>query len=209
MSDIQNININKFELKLTDTDDPVAQKVSWEPAKSGGANFKTQKIEISAEKVVVKKTLGMILFGLVFFLPGLGGLLIGAPYNFINGDEGAGFFFILWGAGFGGAGLAMLYFTKPFTIDKMRGVFYRGKKYNSNPTGKKKTQGLLVEIHAIQLLSERVQSKNNNYTSYELNLVFKDGNRMNIMDHGNGKDIEEAAKKLGQMLKVPIWQASY
>ena len=209
MSEIQNININKFELKLSDTDDPVAQKVSWQPAKPGGANFKTQKIVITPEKVVVKKTVGMILFGLVFLLPGLGGLLFGAPYNFINGDSGAGIFFIVWGSGFGGAGLLMLYFGKPFTIDKMRGVFYRGKKYSGNPTGKKKTQGMLSEIYAIQLLSEHVQSSKNSYTSYELNLVFKDGSRMNVMDHGNARDIETAAKKLGDMLKVPIWQASY
>ena len=67
----------------------------------------------------------------------------------------------------------------------------------------------MSEIYAIQLLSEHVQSSKNSYTSYELNLVFKDGSRMNVMDHGNARDIEAAAKKLADMLKVPIWQASY
>lgn len=209
MSDIQHININKFELKLTDTDDPVAQKVSWEPARGGGSNFKTQRAEFSPNKIVVKKTLGMILFGTVFLLPGLGGLLIGAPYNFFNGEAGAGFFFILWGAGFGGAGLAMLMMSKPFTFDKLRGVFYRGKQYGSNPTGKKKTQGLISEIHAIQLISERVHSSKNNYTSYELNLVLKDGSRVNVMDHGKGKEVENDAKRIARFLDVPIWQAEY
>jgi len=209
MSDIQNININKFELKLADTDDPVAQKVSWEPAKAGGSNFKTQKIEFAVDKIIVKKTVGMILFGFVFLLPGLGGLLIGAPYNFMDGDAGTGFFFIAWGGVFTGAGLAMTILGKPFTFDTLRGTFYRGKKYVSNHTGRKKTQGLLSEIHAIQLLSERIQSSKSSYTSYELNLVFKDGYRINVMDHGKQADIETAAKKLGQLLKVPIWQASY
>lgn len=209
MSDIQNINVNKFELKLADTDDPIAQKVSWEPAKHGGTNFKSQKIEFAANKITVKKTLGMILFGTVFLLPGLGGLLIGAPYSFISGEAGTGFFFIIWGAGFGGAGLAMLLMSKPFTFDKLRGVFYRGKGYGSNPTGKKKTQGLLTEIHAIQLISERVHSSKNNYTSYECNLVLKDGSRVNVLDHGRGKDVKNDAKRIALFLDVPIWQAEY
>ncbi|KFE29417.1 hypothetical protein DN31_3870 [Vibrio mimicus] len=47
------------------------------------------------------------------------------------------------------------------------------------------------------------------YTSYELNLVFKDGERINIMDHGKGKDIDDSAKNLGKFLNVPIWKAQY
>ena len=212
MSDIQNININKFELKLKDTDDPVALKVSWEPAKSGGSNFKTEKIEFVDGKVIFKKTIGMVLFGLAFLLPGFGGLLIGAPYNCINGETGAGFIFIAWGGIFASVGLAMLIMNKPFTFDTRQGTFYRGKKYGANPGGRatrKKTQGLLSEIHAIQLLSEKIHSSKNNYTSYELNLVFKDSTRMNVMDHGKQAEIEAAAKKLSQLLKIPIWQASY
>ena len=209
MSGIQNININKFELKLADTDDPIAQKVSWEPAKHGGANFKTQKVEFAANKIIIKKTIGMILFGLAFALPGLVVLLGVAPYNFINGEAGTGFFLLLWGTIFSGVGVGMMMFGKPFVFDRSRGVFYRGKKYGSNPTGKKKTQGMFSEIHAIQLISERIHSSKNNYTSYELNLVFKDGNRLNVMDHGGEQAIEDAAKQLGQMLNVPIWQASY
>lgn len=209
MAEIQNININKFELKLADTDDPIAQKVSWEPAKRGGANFKTERIEFSSSSITIKKTLGMILFSFAFLIPGLGVLLIGVPYNFINGEVGAGFFLLLWSAIFTGVGAFMLIGSKPFTFDKLRGVFYRGKQYGANPTGKKKSQGMLSEIHAIQLISERVSSKNSNYTSYELNLVLKDGSRINVMDHGKGKDLEADAKRIAQFLSVPIWQASY
>ena len=151
----------------------------------------------------------MIFFAMVFLLPGLGGLLIGVPYNFMNGDPGDGLFFILWGGSFAAAGLAMMILGKPFTFDTLQGTFYRGKKYAPNQAGKKKTQGFLSEIYAIQLLSEHIQSSKNSYTSYELNLVFKDGYRINVMDHGKAKEIEVAAKKLGQLLKVSIWQASY
>lgn len=209
MSDIQKININKFELKLADTDDPVAQKVSWEPAVAGGSNFKSQKVEFAADRITVKKTLGMTLFSFAFLLPGLGVLLIGVPYNFFNGEVGTGFFLLLWSVIFSGVGFGMLIMSKPFTFDRLRGVFFRGKRYGANPTGKKKSQGLLSEIHAIQLISERVHSSKNNYTSYELNLVLKDASRVNVLDHGKGKDVETDARRIAQFLNVPIWQASY
>ena len=44
MSDIKVINLNRVQVKLSDTDDPVALKTNWEPLKPGGASFKTQKL---------------------------------------------------------------------------------------------------------------------------------------------------------------------
>lgn len=58
----------------------------------------------------------------------------------------------------------------------------------------------LKEIHALQIVSERVSWKNSSYTSYELNLILKDSRRINVIDHWNinqlRKDTEELAMKL-------------
>jgi len=45
--------------------------------------------------------------------------------------------------------------------------------------------------------------------SYEMNLVLTDGDRVNIMDHGKSKDVDESAQILGEFLAVPIWKAQF
>jgi Fe2+ transport system protein B len=44
---------------------------------------------------------------------------------------------------------------------------------------------------------------------YELNLVLKDGKRLNVMDHSRRAHIRSDAQRLGQFLKVPIWDAIF
>lgn len=210
MSDIQKINLNKVEVKLADTDDPVAQKISWEPARGGGASFKTQHMDVKEYVISIRKTTGSIIFSLVFALPGAGAVLVGVPMMLMKGEWGGAAFMFIWGIIFGGAGVAMLMMNKPVIFDKTEGVYYRGKKYDYRVTQDRESQGQLSEIYALQLISERMRSsKGRSYTSYELNLVFKDGDRINIMDHGKGDDVEASAKKLAQFLNVPVWQAVY
>lgn len=214
MSQIESINLNKFELKLADTDDPVALKVSWEPVNPGGASFKTQRLAVFPNRITVEKTGGAILFALVFAIPGVLGVLIGVPLFLLQGNIFAAIFMLIWGAIFGGAGIFMLKGEKPLTFDKSAGVYFRGKHYKQQFSPDRENQGRLSEIYALQLVSERIQSSSRNshsstYNSYELNLVFKDGERINVMDHGNAEEIENSAKELAGFLDVPIWQATY
>jgi hypothetical protein len=71
----------------------------------------------------------------------------------------------------------------------------------------------LSDIHAIQLLQEYVSTSSSSgsssrYYSYELNLVLKDGNRLNVVDHGKLSLIRTDAEQLGQFLNVPVWDAT-
>jgi len=214
MSEIQEIKLNKVEVKLTDSDDPVALKVSWEPANPGGANFKTQKMTQRDNKIVIEKTKIAYVLALVFAVPGFLALFIGSPWLFIAGDTFAGVFMIVWGVMFGGAGVLLLKSDKKFTIDRIKGAYYRGKKFDSLNNSDRDQQGYIRDIHAIQLIDERIRSSSSSggsstYTSYEMNLVFKDAERINIMDHGKREDVENSAKELGQFLNIPIWKAHY
>ncbi|WP_305371924.1 hypothetical protein [Photobacterium leiognathi] len=215
MSEIQEINLNKFKVKLADTDDPVASKVSWNPVNPGGSNFKSQKMTILDDKIIIKKTIGAYIFALVFTVPGILALVIGGPYFLLfNSNIVLGLFMIVWGGMFGGVGILMLKKDKIFTIDKFNGSYYKGKEFDNLNSQDRFKQGYIKDIYAIQLINERIKSSSSNgrsssYTSYELNLVFKDGERINIMDHGKGKDIADSAKYLGKFLNVPIWKAQY
>lgn len=61
------------------------------------------------------------------------------------------------------------------------------------------------QIHALQIVSEFISGKYNNYKSYELNLVLKDATRVNIVDHKDIEQIRIDAQKTSIFLGVPVW----
>ena len=63
-----------------------------------------------------------------------------------------------------------------------------------------------AEVHSIQLLDEEVRRTSESmFWSYELNLVLRNGNRINLIDHGNQRENRWDAGDLSRMIDVPIW----
>ena len=61
----------------------------------------------------------------------------------------------------------------------------------------------LDQVRAIQLIDERVSSKEGGYPrSYELNLVFNNLSRINIVDHGSLGTIRQDSRMLSEFLSV-------
>ena len=65
----------------------------------------------------------------------------------------------------------------------------------------------LHTISALQIIKERIQTKNSSYKSYELNIVMEDGKRFNVIDHGNYEAVKADAKTIADFLGVPYWDA--
>ena len=63
------------------------------------------------------------------------------------------------------------------------------------------------DVEAIQLIRETVQGDKSAYYSYELNLVSRDGSRLNVTDHGSLRLIREDAGELARYLNRPVWDA--
>lgn len=63
----------------------------------------------------------------------------------------------------------------------------------------------LSSIHALQIITEKVTTKNSSFLSYEINLILSDKKRINIVDHGNYERILSDSKQLGDYLGVPVW----
>ena len=103
----------------------------------------------------------------------------------------------------------MLFYPKPRVLDKQLGWFWAG---NKSIKGEKQLMQLkksarISEIAALQIIPERISgSKGGSYTSWEINLVSHDAQRLNVMDHGNRQSIVEDAQKLGEFLDVPVWE---
>ena len=196
--------------------DPFAMQVEWNPVKSGGANFRTHKLAaVHSDRLEFQASLGAKLFYGIFVAAGVivpGGFLAAvhlAESDLSEGDLSAGILPALLplfiGAVFVSVGGALLYFG----TDRHRGYFWRGRKAPHeviNPN-ELKNACRLDDIHALQLLSEYCRSNKSSYYSYELNLVLRDGNRLNVVDHGDREKIRDDAQTLSAFLNRPVWDA--
>lgn len=192
--------------------DPIAMQTEWRPLRSGGSNFKTHKlVEVNYHRLEFKATAFARIFCMIFLLVGLAvffffGLKTIDRQEFSLQIEDM--FPLIFGLIFAIVGGVLLYFsTKPIVFDKTYGFYWKGRKEPSHTydQGVKKTSAPLSDIHALQIISERVSSSKSTYYSYELNLILHDGNRLNVIDHGKLSSIREDAQKLASFLGVPVW----
>ncbi len=222
MAMIKNIFSNKKRLESQDIDpsiyqDETASKISWEPLKSGGASFCTHTLqESSVGRYEYKPSGATKLFALIFLILGLLAM-IGFAVLGLTEERRFLYFGVPFGSIFFIIGLVIyLFLSAPCVFDFNAGVYYRGRKSAKNDLSPdNKTKCWLNNIYAIQLIRERCVSRSSDrkriahdYYSYELNLVLKDGTRLNVIDHGKLEVIIADAEKLGQLLKVPVWNAA-
>jgi len=189
--------------------DPLATKTSWSPAARGGASFKTRTLKkISQSELHFVMARSAKIFSLVFVIFPLGFIIIGAL-----GIEKLEF--NLDTIGFTIVPFAMLAFglwmyrrsSKIIIFNTRTGYYSKGKKSKDlslNPKEDKHTFKL-EKIKALQLLPERVKGKNSSYMSYEINLVFEDASRYNVVDSGHKASIEKDAVTLSNFLDIPLW----
>ncbi len=194
--------------------DPVAMQTDWTPAKGGGTNFSTHNLaEVSHNRMEFRASIGARLFYLIFLLAGLR-LLIGFSVSKLLSGE---FYFdielimtMFAGLVFALAGGSMLYYgTAPVVFDKWTFFFWKGRKKPDFAFGTNtlKHSARLDKIHALQLISEYCRGNKSSYYSYELNLVLEDGERINVVDHGNQDKLREDAGTLSAFLEKPVWDA--
>lgn len=194
--------------------DPLAETVEWTPQKRGGSNFHTHRmVAVDNHRMEFRPTLGAKLFAGIFMLFGIGFPILFHIIGF--GDDAAGsgwavLYVWLFGIIFAGVGGALYYVMgKPRIFDKWAGLYWRGHKkpdYIYKPD-ESKHAAMLSNIHAIQLVREYVRGDKSSYYSYELNLVLKNGRRINVIDHGKKSEIVEDARKLSVFLDKPVWNA--
>ncbi len=189
--------------------DPLAERIEWGPAKGGGTNVGTHSLrEVSHERVQFKVNLLALLFPGIFMVVGIAAL-IGLTVGAINSGQ---YILLLFAFVFGGVFTSVGFFiwrswTTPRVFDKRLGYYWRGRKepIPGMRDGNPKDMCKLEDVHAIQLLREYCRGNKSSYYSYELNLVLHDGTRINVVDHGKRRRIQEDGQQLGQFLNVPVW----
>jgi hypothetical protein len=181
--------------------EPVAIKTRWDPLVSGGASFRTRTLaRVNPGRMEFPASLGAKLFAAVFGLMGLSAVVLGLANRH--------WFPLLFGLGFAVLGAGLYYFgTTPVVFDRREGVFRRGRATSSALINRlaPQQQARLDDIHALQILRERVSGDDRTYDSFELNLVLTDGRRINVTDHGDYEALRRDAEVLGAFLARPVW----
>lgn len=188
--------------------DPLADKTPWTPQARGGASFKTRSLKkVSSSELHYKGSTGGLLFALIFAIMPLIIIIgfFGSGFFEVNGESKFVLIFFLI---FPVVGFYLLYrHFQPIVLDKRSGYFYKGfkKPVNSLQRTTKKNQIKLKTVAALQIISEYVKTDKSSYTSYELNFVFEDGSRYNVIDHAKYEAVREDAVVISEFLGVPFW----
>lgn len=62
------------------------------------------------------------------------------------------------------------------------------------------------DAYALQVLQKFIEGNSSgSYFCYELNLVTKDGERYNLLNHGDKQYLLSDMVKVSKLLKVPVW----
>jgi hypothetical protein len=206
--------ISTRDIDLSRFDDPVAAQTDWSPAKGGGASFTTHKItRVSPYRIEFRASGGAKVFSMIFFLMGVGIVSGFSFFHFSHKTFSIGpdiIMPLLFGTFFTALGGGLFYyFTTPIVFDKKKAFFWKGRKKPDDDflISTVKNFAMFEEIHALQLVSEDCESDDNSYRSYELNLVLKNGKRINVVDHGNETRLREDARTLARFIEKPVWDA--
>ncbi len=211
MEKLQSLPVTRKIFDLSQSGDPVALQTEWTPAKKGGTNFQTQKlVEININRIEFKATNGAIAIYILFALMGLM-TAIAFLLKLSSGLFNAVMIMpLLVGLIFAIVGGCWLYFgTAPIVFDKYKGFFWKGRRSPDEESDRKEIKYFvaLEDIHALQLISEYCGGDKSLYYSYELNLVLKNGSRINVVDHANLVKLREDAQTLSAFLGKPVWDA--
>jgi hypothetical protein len=206
----QSIHQKKEDVNLR-FDNPIAAGTSWGPMiGGGGSNWRNIKLKLTADNQL-KVVKSIIHKALYLLLAGIGSLvMLWSPL--MSGEALPIVFFLSFiGLAFFLMGFIPLYFTKRLNFDKSSGICYYGNTnpknlYRTNPNIK---QIKLDQIKGLQIISQLVEgSENGFFTSYELNLILENFERINVMNHSKLDAIRADAEKLSKYLEVPVFDAT-
>lgn len=188
--------------------DPLAAKTAWGPLCHGGSNFRTHAgVEVSPERFEFQPTAGAKMFAGVFAVFGLVPAFLvwkfmgnlDTPLKYVVALPALLFLGVAW--------LLWTWLARPVVFDRREDWFYKGKRSPAeDPSlGSGKDACPLSRIRAIQIVPERVSSRNGGFGSWEINAVLEDGSRRNVVDHGSEAAVRTDAAALASFLSVPLW----
>lgn len=212
---------------LARLDDPVAERTEWTPLVRLGTHLHTHRlVQDSVSRWSMRPTLAVrvpsglmcLLFVAIGVMLLVGGVLgLRNPGAVLSQSVWAGLLYLGLGVcGFyvASAGIRQYrWVCQPRVFDLQAKGYWRG----AGPPGvgtpeAGRHSAPLEEVHAVQILGELVRGTRatelRDFMSYEINLVLRDGRRVNVVDHGSLEHIRKDAAAIGDLIGVPVWDAT-
>lgn len=182
-------------------DDKFAEETYWQPMRPGGANFRTHEIEkLSETSLALKNNMSMNAIYILFLAPGL----VLFVFGWLEAIAKHGTFSAIWD-GTNWTGLIFVV-VGLFLKSAFASAYFLFDK-STNALNSDEVNISLDRIKALQVIDEITGGHEGGvYTSYELNAVLDNGDRIHLMDHGDLSAFQEDAEHLAEFLDVPIWQ---
>lgn len=174
------------------------KNVSWAPAKIGGAMFQTSVFRVKNESslVISPSSMFKILVPIVILalsiLPFLSSIIFKTQPSLIIILVVICFDIIMI--------IVYLKGLKLVEINKQTDSIKQGFSLQTAKTLKK-----ISEIKFIQIVEQLIPQKRNYYYSYEINLVYSDDTRFNLVDHSELNIVQRDARLLKQFIEKPIY----
>ena len=173
------------------------KELEWHSLKPGGRILTAQKLSIQASELlqIVTTREGYYRPILFIFLPIIMLLSnLGKYQKFIELEIIIVLICLIYGI------MELIEVTKPINFNKRLGLFWKGK-------GNPQNEAIgLKDIVALQIISEVLLRKHDYIESYEVNLVLKNGARINIIDQIKSDEFDNIIESLKIFLDVPVYK---
>lgn len=199
--------------------DEIARKINWSPLSSHLSTFASKAIyQVNEERIEFRPSRGLKVTFCILILICISLILSTfiLELNLEKGEKvGATIFTIILGVFiFLVSASTWHYHSTPIIFDKRVGASWKSKK----PLDDIKNKFLLEyfvklsDIYAIQILNQLVpdyeSDEGDGDNCYEINLVTKYAQRINVLGDGNQLVLLQQAQQLSEFLNLPIWDRS-
>ncbi|MGK0271880.1 MAG: hypothetical protein ACI88H_002546 [Cocleimonas sp.] len=161
-----------------------------------GPKFRSHTIIFDENTAYLKPTISSLLFCVVYVVVGLFLMALSVIVYVKNSQLDFAIFLMIFGVAITTFGCTLLKpFAKRIIFDKETGKF----KNNTDRTVH------IENIISLQINNKMVTSKHGiSYPCYELNLLTKNGRRVNILNHNDLQQLKSDAEKLAVFLSVEL-----
>ncbi len=191
------------------------ETIAWTPVNTGSGNFHSHDLVSPGDgRMAFQPSRRFRIWSLLML--GIGPLLIWAGVALLRtalreGDDDlvtpvvlivAGITLPVIGAFLRGPGAI------PIVFDKRLGHCWKDKR-SPETTARRESLGSwtpLNRIAAVQWLRWTLQGRHGTHLIHELNLVLRDGSRINLVDHRSESAMGDEAGRLAGFLGVPVWE---